>query len=102
MPVVPVVRDGKVEKLLKLHRLFGLRSGLVFQIRAVEMRRVGNVGGDLFWWSLVSHDSHKQEKKACGRRGLYVKSASGGAWGEGLGRTFHPQRTRLPQVAHRG
>jgi hypothetical protein len=39
-----------------------------------------------------SHDSHRRGKKACGKRMVYVKSASKAAPGEGLADTGDAQR----------
>jgi hypothetical protein len=40
----------------------------------------------------VSHDSHRELKKACAKGIVYVKSVSGAAWSKGLKETSNAQR----------
>jgi hypothetical protein len=53
---------------------------------------IWKIGKDRDEAALVSHDSHRELKKACAKGMVYVKSASGAAQGKGLKETGDAQR----------
>jgi len=48
--------------------------------------------------TLVSHVSHREMEKGCVKRKECVKSAFGGAWNKGLGKTGRPQGAKDLQI----